>query len=73
MYYYFANKFYCHSGLSGIVLNSSEGFPARFACGNDNFIVFNGRSDKEKCRPKSRKPYSHIVLKKIYSNGDSLK
>ncbi len=26
----------CHSGLSGIFLCFSEGFPARFACGNDS-------------------------------------
>ena len=25
----------CHSGLSGIFLGFSEGFPTRFACGND--------------------------------------
>jgi hypothetical protein len=33
----------CHSGLSGIIFNYSEGFPARFTCGNDNFMVFNRR------------------------------
>ncbi len=27
----------CHSGLSGIALQ--EGFPTRFACGNDNSTV----------------------------------
>ena len=29
---FIVNPFYCHSGLSGIF---PEGFPTRFACGND--------------------------------------